>query len=107
MKAQEKLQYKLPSVFIVSSGRSGTSLLTSILNASKQINIPYESDFIARAYPFYKHKTDFNHNDYHQIVKLFKQASQPKLWDMSEAYLFSILEKKKSSNIRSSFCCNL
>lgn len=95
MKTQEKLQYKLPSVFIVSSGRSGTSLLTSILNASQQINIPYESDFIARAYPFYNDKTDFNQKDYHQIVKLFKQTSEPKLWGMSEEYLLSILENKK------------
>ena len=94
MKTQAKLEYKIPNIFIVSSGRSGTSLLTSILNASQQINIPYESDFIARAYPFYKHKTNFNHKDYQQIFKLFKETSQPKGWGMSEEYLLSILDKK-------------
>ena len=53
---QSETKFKLPTLFIVSSGRSSTNLLASILNASEQIYIPYESDFIARAYPHYQHK---------------------------------------------------
>lgn len=94
MNSLEKLTFKLPSFFIVSSGRSGTSLLSSILNASQQIYIPYESDFIARAYPFYHDKKDLNNADYPQIVQFFIKTSEPEGWGMSEEYLLSFLEKK-------------
>ena len=94
MYTQEKLKYKLPTVFIVSSGRSGTSLLSSILNYSQKIYIPYESDFIARAYPFFGDKNHLNKQDYQQIAKFFIQTSIPEGWGMSEEYLLSFLEKK-------------
>lgn len=98
---------KSPTLFIVSSGRSGTTLLISILNASQQIHIPYESDFIARAYPFYQQKKHFGDSDYQKITKLFIQASQPQGWGMTESYLLSYLKKSKPqtfAEINSAIC---
>lgn len=71
---------KIYPVFIVSSGRSGTTLLRGILNASNQIYIPHESEFIARAYPFYNNKQNFNEDDYQKIVKIFVKTSQNNGW---------------------------
>lgn len=86
-------QFKQPKVFIVSSGRSGTTLLASILNATQQIHIPYESDFIARAYPFYKDFNELKSDDYLQLVKFFRLTSKEKGWGMSENYLMEYLQK--------------
>lgn len=82
---------KLPEVFIISSGRSGTTLLSSILNASNQIYFPYESDFIARAYPVYQEAKNLEDHDYKNISNLFLLCSQPQGWGMSADYIFSKL----------------
>lgn len=47
---------KYPKSFVASSGRAGSTLLQALLNASEQLYIPQESDFIARAYLFFKDK---------------------------------------------------
>lgn len=88
--AQSK-QKSLAPIFIVGSGRSGTTLLRSLLNASGQIHFPYESDFIARAYPFYQDKQDFSTQDYRELVKFFVRTSQKRGWHMTENYLLSSL----------------
>lgn len=88
---------KLSPVFIVSSGRSGTTLLRGILNASEQIYIPHESDFLARAYPFYKDQRYFSDEDYVKLVKLFIQASQENGWGMKEDYLLDYLRNRLPS----------
>lgn len=93
LKINCKPHFKFPSVFIVSSGRSGTTLLTSILNASEQIFIPYESDFISRAYPHYQHRQSFGEDDYTQISKLFRLTAKQEGWGMSESYLLSYLKE--------------
>lgn len=90
-----KSKFKLPKVFVVGSGRSGTTLLASILNASNQIYIPYESDFIARAYPYFREQTHFDDHDYRLISKLFKVTSKQEGWGMSEDYLFSRLKRER------------
>ncbi|MEO1671907.1 MAG: sulfotransferase, partial [Cyanobacteria bacterium J06631_2] len=82
---------KSPSLFIVSSGRSGTTLLNSILNASQQIHIPYESDFIARAFPFYQGRQQLNEADYIKLIDMFMQSSRPRGWGMKEDYLLDYL----------------
>ena len=89
-----KTRFKLPDVFVVSSGRSGTTLLTSILNASEQIYIPYESDFIARAYPYYWNKTQFNEEDYKRIVKIFMLSAKEDGWGMSEEHMVRYLNER-------------
>ena len=91
---EKKSKFKLPKVFIVGSGRSGTTLLASMLNASDQLYIPYESDFIARAYPYFCDKTSFDDHDYRLISKLFRITAKQEGWGMSEQYLFSYLQQK-------------
>lgn len=76
--------FKHPSIFITSSGRSGTTLLISVLNFSKQISIPYESDFVARAYPFYQQKRAFDESDYVKLAHIFYETSIPKGWGLAE-----------------------
>lgn len=98
---------KSPSVFIVSSGRSGTTLLVSILNAAEQIYIPYESDFIARAYPYFGDKNNIDENDYKRIVKFFQLTSKEQGWGLSSDYLLSFLQEhrpKTFAEINSSLC---
>ncbi|NEQ55429.1 MAG: sulfotransferase, partial [Leptolyngbya sp. SIO3F4] len=85
--------YKLPEVFIVSSGRSGTTLLSSMMNATDQIFFPYESDFVARAYPFYGKGRKIENDDYPTLVKLFQMSSQPTAWNMTQSLLIDSLEK--------------
>lgn len=107
MIAQPKTDLKLPSVFIVSSGRSGTTLLASMLNASEQIYIPYESDFIARAYPYYHEKDELTEDDYRHIVNIFKLSAKEDGWGMSEDYLLSQLldySPQKFSDVNAVIC---
>lgn len=91
---QCETRFKLPAVFIVSSGRSGTTLLASILNASEQIYIPYESDFMARAYPHYQAKTIFTEDDYRDLFRIFKLAAKEDGWELSEDQVVSHLKKR-------------
>ena len=86
-------KFKLPELFIISSGRSGTTLLASILNASEQIYIPYESDFIARAYPRYHDQQQFTEDDYRHLVKIFKLSAKQDGWGMSEDYVLAKLKE--------------
>ena len=76
------MKNNLPPVFIVSSGRSGTTLLTAMLNASGQIFIPHESYFLARAYPLYGKTCSFSEDDYQALAELFK------IWRSSDIWVF-------------------
>lgn len=92
---QCELRFKLPAVFIGSSRRSGTTLLASILNASGQIYIPYESNFGARAYPHYQAKTSFIDGDYYRdLFRIFKLATKKDGWGLSEDQVVSHLKKR-------------
>lgn len=91
---QHRTKYKLPELFMVSSGRSGTTLLASILNASEQIYIPYESDFIARAYPYYSDLQQFTEDDYRHIFKIFQSSAKQNGWGMSEEYVIRELKER-------------
>ncbi|MEQ9671213.1 sulfotransferase family protein [Coleofasciculus sp. G2-EDA-02] len=84
----------IPPVFIVSSGRAGTTLLRGLLNGSNQIHIPPESDFITRAYPFYHDKQHFSDEDYRKIIKLFINTSEDNGWEMTEDYLLTCLKEQ-------------
>ncbi|MDY7020996.1 MAG: sulfotransferase [Cyanobacteriota bacterium] len=103
----DQKQEKTSPVFIVSSGRAGSTLLRGLLNASNQIHIPHESDFIARAYPFYKERQELTESDYQFLVKLFIKNSQKWGWGMTEEYLLSYLQEKKCnslSEVQNSIC---
>lgn len=92
---EEPKTVKLPSVFMVSSGRSGTTLLASMLNATDQIYIPYESDFIARAYPAFGNRTDLNNSDYAHIARMFRRAAKESGWGMPVEEVEAHLETKQ------------
>ncbi len=80
-------------VFIVSSGRSGTTLLRSMLNLSTQLHIPHESDFIARAYPYFGKKNQFTEKDYVQLIKMFFRESFANGWNLKPEYLLEELKQ--------------
>lgn len=84
-------------VFIVSSGRAGTTLLRAMLNASDELHFPHESDFIARAFPFYRDRR-FATDDYREVVKFFKRSSQKGGWGLPEEYLVERLKESKAGN---------
>lgn len=85
----------LSPLFIVSSGRSGTTLLRAMLNAGDDYYIPYESEFIARAYPCYADKVEFNNEDYTRIARQFKITSDSSGWGMTQDYIVDQLIKHK------------
>lgn len=95
------VMYKAPEVFIVSSGRSGTTLLVSMLNASEQIFIPYESDFIARVFPEYGERASFSKDDYGVLIDVFFRSSQPTGWGMEKRYLLEYLCKASPQDFAS------
>jgi hypothetical protein len=96
---QQKTIYEtkvsLGPTFIVGLGRSGTTLLRNLLNASNQIHFPYESDFIARAHPSLCKRQSFSEDDYSKIAKAFSDRSQKNGWHMKESYLTSCLNKRR------------
>lgn len=91
---EAKMELKYPKVFIVSSGRSGTTLLASMLNAGEDLYIPYESDFIARAYPYFVNKQSFDSQDYKLITHFFRITGKQNGWGMPKDYLYDFLCQK-------------
>lgn len=92
--------FKSPSFFIFSSGRSGTTLLASMLNSSQQVCIPYESDFVARGYPFLQGRNHFSESDYLKVAKLFQATAQENGWGMSLNYIQEYLCFRKPQNFQ-------
>ncbi len=95
----QQFQEKIAPVFIVGTGRSGSTLLRAILNASNQIHIPYESEFIARVYPYYHDKTHFNEDDYRQIARFFINTSEKNGWGMKREYLTLCLKERAPQSL--------
>ena len=94
---------KHPSVFIVSSGRAGSTLLQAILNASGQICIPKESDFIGRAYPFFYQKSTYQENDYKVLADMFCRSSQDKGWGIDKSDIVRQLKKHSPQTLADVF----
>ena len=73
--------HKSPPVFVIGVDRSGTTLLSLMLDAHSQLLIPYESKFFAR---FYHQKDEFGdlQNVDNRIVLIKKILDEPsiKLW---------------------------
>ncbi|MEK6477317.1 sulfotransferase [Catalinimonas sp. 4WD22] len=86
---------KIPNspLFIVSSGRSGTTLLRSILNRTKQIYIPFESDFIARGYPYFGHVKNFDDQTLTQTTDLFIRSALGDGWELDREDLLEVLKQ--------------
>ena len=99
----ESFEGEKPSpVFIVSSGRAGTTLLKVILNASEQIYFPQESDFIACAYQSYAKAKSFSEEDYRNIVSIIQIRSRN--WEVDEDRLLEALIQKRPRNFRDLNC---
>ncbi|MEK6477319.1 sulfotransferase [Catalinimonas sp. 4WD22] len=84
-------------VFIVSSGRSGTTLLRSFLNGTENIYVPHESDFLVRGFPFYSRKEAYTEDDLWIITHLFIRSSQDEGWGMDCNYIYNYLRENRPS----------
>ncbi len=87
-------------VFIVSSGRSGTTLLRTMLNSGDELHIPHESDFIARAFPVYCQRNDIQESDYVVAISFFRRTSQNSGWGLPFEYLMECLKKKSPNSFK-------
>lgn len=81
---------------MVSSGRAGTTLLCSMLNASDQVFFPPESDFLSRAYPYSKLSTPSD-RVYHELTELFARSSQLHGWGIKETIRSTLLQERPQS----------
>jgi hypothetical protein len=84
-----------PPLFIVSSGRAGTTLLRVMLNRGKNIFIPLESDFIARAFPHFSEDKPIPPEKYKLLASIFRHHSQKKGWGLEKEEIVSYLEEAK------------
>jgi hypothetical protein len=57
--------------YIIGIGRSGTTLLSKLLNHHKNCLVTLESDFVIFFYHSFKHKTSFSSIDYQLVVDYF------------------------------------
>lgn len=81
-------------VFIVSSGRAGSTLLSTLLNRTGEIFVPPESDFIVRAYRLFCDRNSFDCNDYDLIATIFRMTSENQGWGLSKECLVTALMKR-------------
>lgn len=65
-------------------------MLRGILNASDAVYVPYESDFLARAYPFYQGKR-IKPADYRRLANFFSHTSQQRGWGLSPDAVYEAL----------------
>lgn len=87
-------------LFIVGSGRSGSTFFSALLNGSDEIYFPYETSFIAKGYHFYKRKKKYSNTDFKVISNLFRITTTHGGWGMSSAELYKILSKEKPQNFK-------
>ena len=89
-----KIEAKIPEnpIFIVSSGRAGTTLLRSIINRTKQVYIPFESDFVARGYPYFGNVKSFDKHTLTQTTNLFMRAALGIGWKMERDEILNVLK---------------
>lgn len=93
MKANANIQ----NSFLLSSGRSGSTLLSNILNAHKKILSVPESTFLIVLSKMYGRKNHFTENDYKNIVERIwlRKEEFSKIWNINNGELLqSLLDKK-------------
>jgi hypothetical protein len=86
-------------VFIVSSGRSGTTLLVKLLNGSNELCIPPESDFVTRCYNLFK-SNKIQESEYTSLLLAFKITSQFEGWGLDDAYIMSELQENQPQTFK-------
>src|SRR5215207_4416403 len=85
--------------FIVGSGRSGTTLLRAMLNASSEVHVPPDSDFLTRGFRFWGSRNNLSDEDYLELVEFFRQTSEYEGWEMSRETLRAALQKQQPRNV--------
>lgn len=91
----------ISNVFILSLNRSGSTLLTSILNAhSKVIGLPESSFSLNLAIHF--QKANYTYDDYEEIVSVLwiRMRAFEKVWNLDKATLLKNLQKNKPQNVK-------
>jgi len=86
----EKLN-RMPIVFIVGHGRSGTTLLQSLLNNHPNIAAPAENEFIMYLYPRFGKIKQWRKEDIIQFVDALFFYSPVNLWHLNKEELTSTL----------------
>lgn len=94
-----KDNYWIP-LFIVGSGRSGSTFFSALLNGAEEIYFPYETSFIAKAYYFYFRKKEFSEKDYEVISNLFRITTTHGGWGMSSDEIYKTLLEEHPQNYK-------
>jgi len=80
----EEIQ-KANMLFILATGRSGTTLLQESLQAHPNIVAPYECDFVLYLYPKFGYIKKWTEKDIHQFADaLFSLPAIPVLWQLNK-----------------------
>ena len=93
----EKIK-QIPMLFILGKGRSGTTLLQSMLNSHPDIAAPPESKFMILFYPRFRKIRKWTEKNIHQFIDLLYQDQLfDKVWKVNKeqliAYLISVKEQ--------------
>lgn len=79
---------KLPFFYILSMGRSGSTLLEFLLDAHPNVNIPVESRFIIHLYYKYGTKKQWSQRDKERFIKdLFSDFNIKNFWNIDKEKL--------------------
>jgi len=88
----------LPFFYILSMGRSGSTLLEFLLDAHPNVNIPLESRFIIHLFSKYEQKTNWSLNDKLQFVQdLFQDEKLSKFWNLDRSKLETAITEGPSN----------
>jgi hypothetical protein len=87
----------IPIFFIIGKGRSGTTLLQTLLDAHPNICIPLESRFFIHLYKKYHSKIKWSRNDLTQFYHdLLTEEKISLIWNINLPKLKSAIENSKS-----------
>lgn len=99
---------KIPFVFIVGRGRSGTTLLQTILDAHPNVMLPLESRFIIHLKTNYFKIKNWTPRLIDALVKdLYKEKKFDRLWRVEEAVLHKKLNSLPLNRISFSIICKI
>lgn len=92
-----------PRFVIVGSGRCGTTLLRALLNSTGRVFIPHESDFIARAFRYFKGRRDLSPRELAVATCLFSETAQSGGWGLTLGDLYRRLISSAPESIAELF----
>lgn len=81
-------QHNLPIFFIVSIGRSGSTLLLNLLDANPNTLVPLESTFLIHLYTKYKHVKRWDKDTINEyLIDLYRMRKIRKRWKLNKEEL--------------------